>query len=801
MNSFTLAARRMFRPGEHTISKLLTLSLGFSVSLLLLSIVFFQRSYERDYPDYERICLVKEQATYEMSKPSKTKMMDFGQTSGAVAPGIEAEIPEVEEAVRITHYGDLMFMTEDRKLISGMSFCAEPDFLKMFGICLLAGNPDKVLQERTKCLVSESMARKLGGNVVGKKLEKAYSPGSFFEIEGIFRDLPKNSRLKMDVLVPMSLMSEESLNNWVGNDRYQTYVKLRSGVKPDDLKTPLREMQKRHHDLQVFKDSDFDLRYTLTPISELRLEEKTVRSMLYIQEIVGIAVLIIALLNYVLMTLASMVNRRKGAAIRKCYGANAGQIQGMMIWETFIYLFVSLAVAVLLLAVCRTPLEQLVEVPLLHLISWRLAVLLTVLLVVATFFMGWIPGWILSKTPVMNIFRRAVAHNRAWKLGLLAVEFAAATFLFAMLAITGLQYRHMVVRDAGYNPQGVYYASLTTLEPAKLKTAIAELEQMPEFEGYSFSSVRLSARGQSGDSFMEELPSGGNRELINVADLFCVDERYLDLYGIRILEGHKFDADSHNEKECLVSESTAKEIARKMNWSDGVVDKQVLLSSFGSITIRGVYDDLILRREHISVYPEKIPSTMVYGDVSLGLEDNIWFSYLNVRFNHTNDDVMRRANSILSRADRYESAEFTNVELELLSLFDAAKNFRNTIFFGAIVAILIALIGLIGYVNTEVNRRRKELAIRKINGAEPRDIHRLFIADILRICVPSVLAGLVIAYIFSSGWLEKFGYRITLTPLPFLVVGIVVLLIVVGAVLYNVRRLIHQNPIESIKYE
>lgn len=796
MNSFTLATRWMFRSGEHTISRLLTLSLGFSVSLLLLSIVFFQRSYERDYPDYERICLVKEQATFDVSKPSKTKMMDFGQTSGAVAPGIEAEIPEVEEAVRITHYGDLMFQTEDRKLISGMSFCAEPDFLKMFGIDLLAGNRDKILQERSRCLVSESMARKLGGNVVGKKLEKAYSPGSFFEIEGIFRDLPKNSRLKMDVLVSMSLMSEESLNNWMGNDRYQTYVRLRPGVKPADLKTSLREMQKRHQDFTVLKDSDFDLRYIPTPISELRLEEKTVRSMLYIQEIVGIAVLIIALLNYVLMTLASMVNRRKGAAIRKCYGADARQIQGMMIWETFIYLFISLAIAVLLLAVCHTQLEQLVEVPLLHLISWRLAVLLTVLLVVATFFIGWIPGWVLSKTPVMNIFRRAVAHNRAWKLGLLAVEFAAATFLFAMLAITGLQYRHMVVRDAGYNPQGMYYASLSTLEPTKLKTAIAELEQMPEFAGYSFSSVQLSARGQSGDSF-SDATSDSYREILNVANLFCVDDRYLDLYEIRMLEGRKFGADSHNERECIVSKSAAEEIAQKMNWSDGVVDKEINLSSFGKVTILGVYEDLMLRREVEGSYPEKIHSTMVYGDV----DNNDWFSYLNVRFNHTNDDVMRRANSILRRADRYEAIEFTSVELELLSLFDAAKNFRNTIFFGAIVAILIALIGLIGYVNTEVNRRRKELAIRKINGAEPRDIHRLFVLDILRISVPSVLVGLVIAYIFSSGWLEKFGYRITLTPLPFFVVGIVVLLIVVGAVLYNVRRLIRQNPIESIKYE
>ena len=786
-----LAARRLFRQGEHSISKLLTLTLGLSVSVLLLSIVIYQRSYERDFPHHDRICIVKTHGTRQSQEGDKPEELDFSQVSGGVAPAIQEEIPGVELATRTTLYGTSKMILEDNKTYETKTLLAEPAFLDMFGVELIAGVRDSALRDNMTCLISESLARKMGGDVLGKRLRPAESKSDrAITIGGVFEDLPHNSSIQADMLLPITWMPAESLNNWIGNDRYIAYVRLRPGVSPESLDEALLEMQKRHQDMEVFRKAGVELHYSLTPFNRLRLEDPTLVNMLRIQQIVAIAVLLISLLNYVLMTLASMVNRRRVAAIRKCYGAMPVQIQGTMIWETFLYLFLSLVLAVLTVILFRKPMEALIETPLLHLISWRVAAALAGVLAMATFFMGWIPGYSLSRTPVMNIFRKSVAHNRLWKLGLLAVEFVAATFLFGLLAITGLQYRHMIGQDAGYKAAGLYYVPIESLDQQQLPVVIEKLKALPEVEGYTLTTALPASSGQSGDNLIDPVT---DRELINVADLFYVDEHYLKVYDIELLEGKNFDAATEKDREIMLSKKAATELARLMNWKDGVIGKNIILTSFGRVVIRGVYDDLMLRRQHLSPYPEKLPSAIVYGDD--------WLHYLTIRLRHDDARLLHRVNGILSEADPYKETSFLSVEMELLSRFEAAKTFRNTILFGSVVAILIALIGLVGYVNTEVNRRRKELAIRKINGAGEGDILRLFLRSIFRLSLPSVLAGLFVAYLFGRNWLEKFSYRIELNGRIFLLVGLFVLLIIALAVVINLRRIARRNPVNELRYE
>lgn len=789
MNAFTLAGRRLFKPGEHTISKLLTLSLGFAVSLLLLSIVIFQYSFERDYPEYERICKIQTNYKMRVSK-GQAESNVFSQVSGAVAPAMQEEIPDVEMATRYTTTGDLSYVTENNASYKGYTFYADDKFFEVFDVPLLAGDRASILKDRTKCLVSESFAQKMGGDVLGKRISPRMTPGVFITIEGVYKDFPKNSEIKGDVILCILNLGEKSLNNWMGNDRYRGYVRLRKGVKPESLKEAIWEMQKRHQDMEAMKKSDLELHYELIPISRLRFQDPTLVNMVRIQEIVGIAVLLISLLNYVLMTIASMVNRRKGAAIRKCYGATSLQIERMMIWETFIYLFIALFLAVILLAAFNKPLESLTSVPLLYLISWRLAFVLIAVLTVSTFVMGWLPGWVLSKTPVMNIFRKSAEHNRTWKLSLLFVEIMASAFLIGMLTVTGMQYRHMVIQDAGYQVKGLYFTELRNIDKEKLPTIIDQLKKIPGFEGYSLTTSMPASPGQSGDNLSDPV---SERELINVADLFDVDEYHFDLYKFKLLEGRKFDAATVKGKEIMVSRKSAETVAEQMGWQDGVVGKEIFLSSYGKVTIRGVYEDILVRRAHLSPYPEKMASVMVYGDE--------WILYLTARFDRMDGELMAEINDILQQADPYKETTFEDMEAELLKRFDAAKTFRNTILFGSAIAILIALVGLIGYVNTEVNRRRKELAIRKINGAGAIDIYRLFVLDIFKISIPAVLVGLIATFYFGANWLEKFNYRISLTIWPFLAVGLLVMLIIIAAVVFNVRRLIRQNPVESIKYE
>ena len=133
--------------------------------------------------------------------------------------------------------------------------------------------------------------------------------------------------------------------------------------------------------------------------------------------------------------------------------------------------------------------------------------------------------------------------------------------------------------------------------------------------------------------------------------------------------------------------------------------------------------------------------------------------------------------------------------------YRSTNGFREGTLVTGITALIIALMGLIGYTTDEVNRRRKEIAIRKVNGATGRDIGRMLVADVLRLSVPAVLLGLVLSWVIAGQWLQLFADRITLNPLLFLAVGLGILIAVVAILLLAARKVINSNPVLYLKDE
>lgn len=133
--------------------------------------------------------------------------------------------------------------------------------------------------------------------------------------------------------------------------------------------------------------------------------------------------------------------------------------------------------------------------------------------------------------------------------------------------------------------------------------------------------------------------------------------------------------------------------------------------------------------------------------------------------------------------------------------YQSTDGFRMGTLVTGITALVIALMGLIGYTTDEVNRRRKEIAIRKVNGATARDIFHMLVADVLKLSVPAVIVGLILSWVIAGKWLQLFADRITLSSLLFLGVGLAVLVIVVTIMLLSARRVVNSNPVLFLKDE
>lgn len=245
----------------------------------------------------------------------------------------------------------------------------------------------------------------------------------------------------------------------------------------------------------------------------------------------------------------------------------------------------------------------------------------------------------------------------------------------------------------------------------------------------------------------------------------------------------------------MVSESFVKRFHTTTHKQGSVVGQHICISEHTDSlhpfsTICGVYQDVSLGS---SLERELRPSVVFH--------DNNDLRYILAKFTDLTADNLDRARQQLKQLLPDRDVKVIPYSDLVVDQYRSTNGFREGTLVTGITALVIALMGLIGYTTDEVNRRRKEIAIRKVNGATGRDIGRMLVADVLRLSVPAVLLGLVLSWIIAAQWLQLFADRITLNPLLFLAVGLGILIAVVAILLLAARKVINSNPVLYLKDE
>ena len=331
-----------------TLIKILSLGIGLAIGIVLIAKVCFELSYDSFYKDVDRIHLITENIIFqEGDEPD-----DYSRTSGAIAPGFKAEVPGVEAATRYTYLLNGNIYDENDNLFTGRCFGVDTCFFDFFGRTFLSGDPmHAISQWNGEIAVSRSFAEKLGGvnEAIGKQVTSEDTPNVRLTVVGVFEDFPENGSLQCDLVMNIGVLGEWSNNNWMGNDRYFSYVRLAPNVNPNDLKDAIRKMQEAHQPLEELEKEGTKIWYSLTPFATLHRQERGVKNSVLILSIVAALLLLVSVLNYLLMAVSDVVRRSKEMGVRKCYGAEPGSIYGMLIKETALNLLAALAMAALLI--------------------------------------------------------------------------------------------------------------------------------------------------------------------------------------------------------------------------------------------------------------------------------------------------------------------------------------------------------------------------------------------------------------------------------------------------------------------
>lgn len=780
------------------IIKVLSLGVGMAIAVILIAKVCFELSYDNVYKDIDRIYKIRTGAV--MQGEDK----DFGQVSGAIAPGFKAEVPGVLEATRFTGiFNSENFIIDDEgSKVAAEHLLADSCFFRIFNRQFLAGEPEKALRSWSgDVAISKTFAEKLGGvgAAVGKQVANEDNPNLKLTVCGVYEDFPKNGSIHADVILSIEAMSQRSLSNWVGNDRYVAFVKLAEGVDPASLKDAIHEMQKAHQPLEEMEKSGLTLWYFLSPLATEHSSRPEVRNLVFILSIIAALLLLVSIMNYVLVAISDVIRRAREVGVRKCYGAESWDINRILLRETACNLGLSLAVAAALVLAFRGAIESLLGVPVQDLIT-PLSVWIVICVVVVVFLVSAIiPAQMFTRIPISSAFRGYKESKRRWKISLLSFQFAINAVLVSLVLIVSFQYRKVLNTDPGYEYRNLVYETFPSYDQTKMNAIAGALRSLPEVEAAELTYT-LPFEKASGNNVY--LP-GDDRELFNIADEYGASEGFFDMMGFRLVEGSV----PKGPNDVAVSKSFVTKMAAFADWSDGAVGKIVNISEHDQVTICGVYEDYVIG--DVTDMDDR-PSVRFcwnrdfYTEADKDVDKYDWSGLMHtivIKLSEVTPASMRKVEKTIKEVAPDSDAEVKSYSETLVNMYDSTKQMKRTYELGALFALLIAVIGLISYVRDENYRRSAEIAVRKVNGAQSSEIVSMLVTDILKVAVFAVIIGDAGAWLVAHYWLQQFAVKIALNPLFFIAADIIVLAIIVSVIVIGSLRIAHTNPVESLKNE
>lgn len=769
--------------------KVLSLSIGLSVGIVLIAKVFFELSYDSFYKDIDWVYTIRNYYSQHGDEH------DYGQVSGAVPVGFMEEVPGIEVGTRTTFVfnGDT-YLDADGNKLKGNLVCADTCFFKVFDRPILAGDPVQVLGKWGSVMVNRSFAEKMGGvqECIGKQIANADMDGLKMTIEGVFDDFPKNGSLDYDILLSMDTYGKRSTDNWLGNDRYKGYVKLAPGIDPNTLSDAIRKMQEAHQPLEQMEAQGISMRYFLSPFSTMHTSSPKVKTQVILLSIIAALLIIISLLNYILIVISSMVKRSKEVGVRKCYGAEGKHIYWMLTKESLLHMSLSLVIAAIIIFAGRGIVENLLGVPFQTLLVPQSIVAIAAVLLFVLVISIVVPAELYQRIPVLAAIKNHTENSRRWKLSLIGVQVLINVFLVVMMLIIGSQYQKVSNADTGYDYKNLYYFDLFDGDRHAQVRAVETLRRLPEVSGVA-AAYNLPYSGSNGDNVY--LPED-DRELFNIADQYECSPEFYELLNIRFVEGRA----PRDSSEVVVDEKFVQKMACFTDWSDGAVGKQVFITGHGGngmmdkgyFTISGVYKSFLIG--NLQDVDER-PGALFYGEIGSMAH---WMPHILFK---VRPDALEKVRGALNEALPDKEINIVSYAEEMRAAYADSKKMRNTMALGVVFSLLIALLGLIGFIKDESLRRSKEMAVRKINGATTQDILSIFAKDIMKLSAVMAVIACAAAFFVAHKWLEQFAEKVSLNPLYFIGGAALTLLIVLSVVILNCLKIARANPVDSLKNE
>lgn len=780
---FKIAFANLIKSRVYSVISIFSLSIGMAVSILLLIYVMDELSYDRYHENADNIYrLCKEKDSYQGPQTAKF---------------LAEKLPQIKRFARILIQDNMIVQYKEQRFNETLTAFVDADLLRIFSFKFKLGNAETALEKPATLVISEKIAHKYFGkeNPIGKVLKFQNDFDGI--ITGVFEDMPHNSHFKYDFLISLTgantLFGEEMMNNR-GWQNFLVYFEMQDQFSKPEVEAKICELMKNPDNedaaLPIFKLQNLKDIHLYSSHIQNDIQPQNSITFVLIFSAIGLLVLLIASFNYVNLLTANATTRVTEIGVRKTYGASRSQLAIQFISESIVVLIISLIFALLVVGLSLPIFNMLSgkELSILSLINGNIILGIIGMMIVVGVLAGWYPAFVLSSfspSKVMKASKSSGESKIQFKKILVGVQFTIVIALIACAIIMLRQINFLQNKSLGFDKEYVLVARVNDYgdEERYLSLKRALLEQTIVAGVSTASRVPSGQLNNWGAAIPEE-----QTELISLPFVH-VQFDYFETLGIKTTQGRLFSDQLKTDitESVILNEAAVDHLGIQ---GDPIGQQIEITWPRSKRKIVGIVEDIHFESLHDKIKPV----------LFVILHEQCSRLIVKVNPSKASDAInILRETSLKIYPDEIFDFRFLDVKLE--QLYQKDENTFQLMGYFAIIAILLASMGLFGMASFMITSRTKEIGIRKVNGASVTEIMKILNISFVKWMGISFVIATPIAYYSMNKWMETFAYNAALSWWIFVVAGLISLIIVLLTVSGLTYRAARRNPVEVLRYE
>ena len=763
-NHLNIAWRTIKKDKLFTFIKIGGFAVGIAACLLIALFIRNEISYDEHYTKKDQIYRVVFQGEVQ------GEVMKSTHFQLPFADALQSDFPEITKAGKVNTI-EIFGAGKRGMRVSGQNentfeenfILADQEAFDILEIQLDEGNPQTALSRPSSIVMSRSKADKYfpNGDALQQTIFLDNDTSKPYTVTGIMEDVPENSHLDFDFLLPI----EDTNQNWT-NQNYFTYVLVNPNTDIPALEQKMSLIVEKYiipAQIKRGRSADFidvlrTAEYKLQPVTDIYLKSDLKMQdglkhgdikFVWLFAAIAIFVLLLAIINFINLSTAKSANRAKEVGLRKTIGAFRNNLVGQFLTESMIFSIISFVLGVGLAWVLLPTFNQIaaknMELPLSE--WWFLPILLVAALLVGVL-AGLYPAFYLSAFRPVNVLKGTLSvGSKSGRLrsGLVIFQFTTSDILIIGTLIIYRQMDFIVSKELGYDKERVVVLEGTNILGNKMEAFKEQLEGLSQVKSVTATNyLPIDGGSRNGNTFMVDGQDDGGRGV--PAQKWRVDYDYIETLGIQLEKGRNFSKEhAYDSINSIVINS---KMASELGLKDPIGKK--LDNNSQVFTIIGLIEDF-----HFKSLKEDISSLSLVIGKDIGA--------VSIKLEKGNPaEALASVEQVWNRTIPNQAMNYTFLEEEFAQMHADVQRMGSIFNSFALFAILVACLGLFALSAFMVEQRRKEISIRRVLGAPFKNIYQLLTLDFLKLILVSIGIAIPIGWYLMNRWLEGFAYHINI---------------------------------------